>query len=374
MLHFFRKIRRDLLANSKFFKYLKYAIGEIVLVVLGILIALYINNRNEERKALELGITYLKEMRLELERDVVVISRFYLDRLKTSIEHQERVVHSKNMSELPLDSLKLLVNPINLEMRISEVTFNKMKNLGISELTDNDKLNARILTHYNTYLNFFTLRLEYWNDRLIEYEHHLYYDQDNFRYNADIPDLAEYKALFNLSESDLQSEQREGVLNFMSSVTGQNLILDDLQNKKYALNEIEHYLLQSINLLQVIDEELKKYNQKTSPLTTLPEGYFFKRIQLPSTSLEKFTGNYQFESNNTHTQPIPLHIFLDDGNLYVKVSDYVIEIFPYEESKFAGFSDFIQVWFELENNEIIGGIFHPKDQEPVSFIKQEDPD
>ncbi|MCA0932434.1 hypothetical protein LCM02_08225 [Lutimonas saemankumensis] len=50
MLHFFRKIRRDLLANSQFFKYLKYAIGEIVLVVLGILIALQINNRNEERK------------------------------------------------------------------------------------------------------------------------------------------------------------------------------------------------------------------------------------------------------------------------------------------------------------------------------------
>ncbi len=44
MLHFFRKIRRDLLANSQFFKYLKYAVGEIVLVVLGILIALYINN------------------------------------------------------------------------------------------------------------------------------------------------------------------------------------------------------------------------------------------------------------------------------------------------------------------------------------------
>ena len=310
-------------------------------MVLGILIALQINNWNEERKALELGITYLKEMRLELERDVLVISRLHLDRLKTSIERQEMAVRSKNISELPLDSLRILVNPINLEMRISEVTFNKMKNLGISKLTDNDKLNARILTHYNTYLNEFKLGMEYINDRLIEYEHHLYYDQSDFRYNAEIPDLAEYKTLFNLSESELQIEERKGILNFMSSVTGQNLILDDLQNKKYALERFEYYLFRSINLLQVIDEELKKYDPKTPSLPTLPESYFFKRIHLPRTSLEKFTGTYQVESNNSDAQPILFHIFLDDGCLYVgEPSVDKVEIFPYEESKFSSFSEF----------------------------------
>ena len=66
MLHFFRKIRRDLLANSKFFKYLKYAIGEIVLVVLGILIALYINNQNEKSKNSELFDQILVEVETEL--------------------------------------------------------------------------------------------------------------------------------------------------------------------------------------------------------------------------------------------------------------------------------------------------------------------
>jgi len=60
MLHFFRKIRHDLIANSKSIKYLKYAIGEIVLVVLGILIALQINNRNEQRQS-EIKIDVLFE-------------------------------------------------------------------------------------------------------------------------------------------------------------------------------------------------------------------------------------------------------------------------------------------------------------------------
>ncbi|MBT8185458.1 MAG: hypothetical protein KJN76_11510 [Eudoraea sp.] len=50
MLNFFRKIRKQLAADNKPFKYMRYAIGEIVLVVAGILIALQINNWNEERK------------------------------------------------------------------------------------------------------------------------------------------------------------------------------------------------------------------------------------------------------------------------------------------------------------------------------------
>lgn len=50
MFKFFRKIRYELMETGKTGKYLKYAIGEIVLVVIGILIALQINNWNEQRK------------------------------------------------------------------------------------------------------------------------------------------------------------------------------------------------------------------------------------------------------------------------------------------------------------------------------------
>ncbi len=50
MLRFFRRIRQRLLTESKFTKYLLYAIGEILLVVIGILIAFQVDNWNEERK------------------------------------------------------------------------------------------------------------------------------------------------------------------------------------------------------------------------------------------------------------------------------------------------------------------------------------
>ena len=51
MLKFFKRIRQQLLSENKFSKYLMYAIGEIVLVVIGILIALQVNNANESRKS-----------------------------------------------------------------------------------------------------------------------------------------------------------------------------------------------------------------------------------------------------------------------------------------------------------------------------------
>ena len=50
MIKFFRKVRQKLLSENKFSKYLLYAIGEIILVVIGILIALYINNLNTEKQ------------------------------------------------------------------------------------------------------------------------------------------------------------------------------------------------------------------------------------------------------------------------------------------------------------------------------------
>ena len=72
MIKFFRKIRQRLLTENKFSKYLIYAIGEIILVVIGILIALWINNWNELRKdklkdkqLINLLITDLNAKRLE---------------------------------------------------------------------------------------------------------------------------------------------------------------------------------------------------------------------------------------------------------------------------------------------------------------------
>ena len=72
MIKFFRKIRQNLLSEGKTGKYLKYAIGEIVLVMLGILLALSINNWNQHRidinKEIKALTDLLEEFKLNKER------------------------------------------------------------------------------------------------------------------------------------------------------------------------------------------------------------------------------------------------------------------------------------------------------------------
>ena len=65
MLKFFRRLRRNLLEEGSTKKYILYAGGEVLLVVIGILIALQINNWNEERKDKKDEIVALKDLRQE---------------------------------------------------------------------------------------------------------------------------------------------------------------------------------------------------------------------------------------------------------------------------------------------------------------------
>lgn len=71
MIKFFRKIRQKMLTENKFSRYLLYAIGEIILVVIGILIALNVNNLNENSKKDTKIIDALKEIHRDLSEDII---------------------------------------------------------------------------------------------------------------------------------------------------------------------------------------------------------------------------------------------------------------------------------------------------------------
>lgn len=66
MIRFFRKIRHKMLTETKFSKYLIYAIGEIILIVIGILIALQINNWSEQRKSNQQELLLLRQLQFDL--------------------------------------------------------------------------------------------------------------------------------------------------------------------------------------------------------------------------------------------------------------------------------------------------------------------
>ncbi|NND09354.1 MAG: hypothetical protein HKN87_23520 [Saprospiraceae bacterium] len=88
MLKFFQRIRRKLIDEGNFQKYLIYAIGEILLVVIGILIAIQINNRNQYNKDRVLEIEILEEIKNNIETDFVDHNQnmFNLNQIVTSSE------------------------------------------------------------------------------------------------------------------------------------------------------------------------------------------------------------------------------------------------------------------------------------------------
>ena len=82
MIKLFRNIRKNLLDTGKTTRYFKYAIGEIILVVFGILIALQVNNWNLANKERTQEIKYLKSLKVDLETDIVNLDKVMDDRLK----------------------------------------------------------------------------------------------------------------------------------------------------------------------------------------------------------------------------------------------------------------------------------------------------
>ncbi len=94
MIKFFRKTRQNLLSEGKMGKYFKYALGEIILVVIGILIALSINNWNAKITVNEKTNIYLEALNTEIESNISALER-HID-----IAHIDIKLHSETLRSL----------------------------------------------------------------------------------------------------------------------------------------------------------------------------------------------------------------------------------------------------------------------------------
>jgi sensor domain CHASE-containing protein len=86
MIKFFRKIRQKMLTENKFSKYLLYACGEILLVVIGILIALSINNWNENQIEIKTINSYLKKIESNVQQDLKMAQSLLEFRINNSAQ------------------------------------------------------------------------------------------------------------------------------------------------------------------------------------------------------------------------------------------------------------------------------------------------
>jgi hypothetical protein len=155
MIKFFRKIRQNLLSEGKTGKYLKYAIGEIILVVIGILIALQINNWNENRITSKEEIHILKALKIGLESDLADLE-WNQKRIQSSISSANKVIYSLENNLPYKDSIPDYIGDMMFPVVFVKSTsaFETLKSKGIN-LIKNDALRSDIISVYDSGYSFF---------------------------------------------------------------------------------------------------------------------------------------------------------------------------------------------------------------------------
>lgn len=150
MIKFFGRIRKDLLAESKFTKYLLYAVGEILLVVIGILIALSINDWNDRRRNAESELLYYQRILEDFELDKKLIEEL-LEKDNKRIEISKAIL-------LDLDAgtkdKKYLLNQFLLANRFDvfvprNVTFKDLVSSGNLRLLNDISIKNSLIQYYS---------------------------------------------------------------------------------------------------------------------------------------------------------------------------------------------------------------------------------
>jgi len=144
----FRNVRQKLAAENKVMAYLRYAFGEILLVVIGILIALQVNNWNERRKDTKFEHEILSLIDQNLKQDSISLS-FELSRTKLAIHLTDRLLEQVALKNYG-DSLNFWMGKIiSFErFRSQSSAYEMLKAKGLENISDK-KLQMALISYYD---------------------------------------------------------------------------------------------------------------------------------------------------------------------------------------------------------------------------------
>jgi len=259
MIKFFRKIRQNLLSEGKTGKYFKYAIGEIILVVIGILIALSINSWNQKR----LDHQEENEILSNLKKDYInAVEEFrILNSLRSSFISTAKEITLLNVEEIDQYPEKYMDSLFGWTLYAP--TFNNDAG-SLSVLLNTGKINLIRNTELRNIL------IAWPGDVADMVEDEI---SDNNFYNNDYKNiLSDYISVNNLTESNVTLWSRFGTPTFAKMPDNQILTSDYesiLRNKKFlnflhfrvrvqsgTYQETEYLIGKAEDIIQMIDLEL----------------------------------------------------------------------------------------------------------------------
>ena len=147
MIPFFRKIRKKMADDNRPLKYLRYAIGEVVLVVIGILIALQINNWNENQQQKKVEISTLKALASEFRENFVSIKSCQEDmKERILLADSLRMQIGPELSILTIEDINRLIGEVGstYKCNVSIGILEDIKGSGRLNLISNEEIRRSI--------------------------------------------------------------------------------------------------------------------------------------------------------------------------------------------------------------------------------------
>jgi len=253
MIRLFRKIRHQLLSKDKYSIYLLYAGGEIILVVIGILFALQIDNWNDQRKERVKELDYLKAIKNDLELNQKEVESF-IQLKQTAIESANIIIKYFENDTITNPSYFNLHNlNVSITNRFEEKnnTFKELENSGQLTLISNQEIKNLLLD-----MDLIYRRIEFWTN-------HLYNDLRELNYAIQFHKVDLDPTIKNLT---YQLSGGQLGVNVEPSIEQYRILLSDLgyknsfvlsnYNNQMIIGNLEEVIEESNRLIALIDEEL----------------------------------------------------------------------------------------------------------------------
>jgi uncharacterized membrane protein YgaE (UPF0421/DUF939 family) len=242
--------------KNKTGKYLKYAIGEIILVMIGILLALQVNNWNEQRKAHADFKSYLSEILKDLETDVNLF-KAGVEKINDNIQLEEWVLNKTDYKSSQVDSLWDSFGSWYYDYRINDRTFQKIKSTAGSRLIGFEHMYNQLTNYYVVLKDQADLHAE-WDKKEVT-------ERQNYMKDLEAKiEISNYR-LSNLSLGVIDpkfpkiqdsAEQTTLVIDFANSIRGRNHFKNNYFRHARLAKKYNEVVRQATSLIAEIQQEL----------------------------------------------------------------------------------------------------------------------
>jgi len=246
--------------QNKTGKYLKYAIGEIILVMVGILLALQVNNWNENRKAFADSKSYLSEIMKDLETDVNLF-KAGVEKINDNIQLEEWVLNRANYIPSQIDSLWDSFGGWYYDYRINDRTFQKIQNNAGSKLIGFEHAYNQLNNYYVVLKNQADLHAEWDKKEVTERQNYmkdLEAEIEISNYRLSNLSLGVIDAKFPKRQDSV--EQTKLVIDFANSIRGRNHFKNNYFRHARLAKKYNEVVQEASKLITEIQQELENAN------------------------------------------------------------------------------------------------------------------